>query len=362
MIPNDTLDSLKNIIIKILKEELSYSDLNKIISISRSIITPYLLHTEKYFISLASKNGYDVKDITDEIISEFFSQGNGLIFKNFNKFAESLDTSIYTIENKNLFLAYSAFLRKVSNIYISRAYAMFDPIGYKIKRNIKDILPTETLALKKSVLGNIIYIIKDNNNHEFYNFVFEDFERAFHCKISGKMSTRELLNILYDTLINFEPYVQEISLNNVVILFKNYYGNSESSFGNNRDGKNKSGGSFVQDSLGDIPDMNNINENNKIELENILNETLNDIKLKIISDYFYKSKLSSTQSIAIYNAISDYLYDLIFYGEKSKNYFDYLNSHLNISKEDYGLKYKAKFEYFAKLSIEKIRNYFLNEE
>ncbi|MEG8948010.1 hypothetical protein [Rosettibacter firmus] len=297
------------------------------------------------FLKLSSMHGLDVNDLAVDILGEIFRQDNNGNFINLIKFRSKLYDELETINENNLFFAYQSFLRTVSDTHIARLYAELDPNGFKIQRNIKESLPNENLGIRKNILGTMIYVLNYETNDHLPYIYLEDFEKEFLTRVIEKLSTRELLNIIYLILLDVKEYRKEITLTDTVYLFKKYYG-IESVIQNG-------------DEFDIVPSKSTIEE---YELQNIYDEVIKKIKLKIFTDYYSKGKLSIEQSKSLIDTINDITYDLLFTGQNNTSYYNYLYKHLHINKEEYNNKFKSKLEYLVKLVHCEIKNYFFAKD
>lgn len=343
LLPEDNLENLRAYFIGISEKRLNRRELGEFVAITKSIIISYLINTKSNFIHLSARNGLDITDVAIDIMGDLFIQDESGYLVNINSFINILNDSIYEIEGEKLFFAYQSFLRKVSDAYIARVYAELDPTGFKIKRNIKDTLPTENLALRKSIRGAEIYVIGSEDYDKLPYAGFDRLKAVFLSQIGKNHTTRDLLNILYQTVMQLDCR-KEILLNDAVLLFKEYY---EMGLATVR----------LEDDIFDINGV--LNDYEIIQLKNLI---LNEIKSKILIDYYAKSKLTEKQSRGLYEAVNDILHDFIAHGGNNLSYYDYLKKYIDIDKSEYNLRYKSKIEYMIKLLKEKCRYYLFSDE
>lgn len=338
MLPKEKLEHLKSYLIGISGKKILKHELSSFIAMTKAIIIPYLINTKSYFLSLSNQHGLDVNDIAIEIMGDLFVQNEDGCPVNINSFINSLNENIIEISADKLFLAYQSFLKKISDVYISRAYAELDPTGFRIMRNIKDTLPTNFFALRKSIRGTEIYATNSVEYDKLPYVSFEALQYIFLSRVEKKLTTRNLLELLYNILMELECR-KEILLNDAVLLFKEYY----------------------EMGLEAVKLEDDLIDNNRVlndyEMKQLTGLVLNEIKGKILIDYYAKSKLTEKQALGLYEAIKDILHDFINHGKNNLSYYDYLKKYIDIDKSEYCLKYKSKIEYMIKLIKEKYRCY-----
>jgi len=344
LISEDKLENLRDYLIKVNQKRLSKIDISKLIAISKSIIIPYLLNTKRHFLNLFSIHGLDVNDIALDILGDVFYQNNDCELIKIKSFINSLITNILDIKTETLFFAYQSFLRKMTDAYIARSYAELDPMGFKIKRNIIDTLPTRNLLLRKTILGNLIYV---KNNGTYQNLPYpdlEELENIFLSKTRKRLTTRQLLNILHTVLMEMN-FRKEILLNDTVTLFKKYY-------------------EIILENISpsDSYEISNASFLECYEIEELCTNVLKYIKSKIFIEYYAKRKLTIEQANGLNSAIYDIVSDIIKIDKNNLSFYEYLNKYINLSKEEYELKYKSKLEYLIKLVRIKFRDYLLSKE
>jgi hypothetical protein len=213
-------------------------------------------------------------------------------------------------------------------------------------RNIKESLPFENLALRKTILGTMIFISGSEDYDKLPYLTFENFERDFILIATGNLSTKDLLRIILAILVEQENFRKEINLIDAVNLFKKYYKVDQSLLREDGLFENIVVNSFVD----------------QLEIDHIYSSVLQKIREKIFIDYFSKGKLTLEQTKAVDGAITDIAYDLLNMGKNHTSFYDYLYKHLSIDREEYEIKFKSKLEYLVKRIRIEFGNYFYTKE
>lgn len=346
MITGEKLHLLKKYLSSSITKKISKTECTELINISKKIVIPYLVHTKSSFLNLSRIHGLDINDLAIDVIAEVFRQDSEGILVNLVNFVSKLWIDINTISEENLFRAYQSYLRTIADAQIARLYAELDPNGFKIQRNIKELLPTETLDLRKNILGTIIYVKGSEEFDRLPYLSLEDFEKDFLMNAKGKSTTRQLLTILHSQLVCDSNSRKEITIIDTVKLFKKHYKVDQV-----LDYKEEEFEQLFTDSLTD-----------KFEVEQIYINTLESIRCKIFIDYFSKGKLTLEQATALDRALNDMVFDLINMGKNHISYFDYLKKYIEIEHDEYDFKFKSKLEYLIKQVKDGFRNYLYSKE
>ncbi len=346
MLPKEKLLKLKNHLSNALNKKISHTDCAELIFISKSIIIPYLSNSKASFLRLSEIHGLDINDLAIDVIADVFRQDTDGNFVNIKNFTSKLYYSLEETNEENLFRAYQSYLRVIADSQVGRLYAELDPNGFKIMRNIKESLPFENLALRKTILGTMIFISGSEDYDKLPYLTFENFERDFILIATGNLSTKDLLRIILAILVEQENFRKEINLIDAVNLFKKYYKVDQSLLREDGLFENIVVNSFVD----------------QLEIDHIYSSVLQKIREKIFIDYFSKGKLTLEQTKAVDGAITDIAYDLLNMGKNHTSFYDYLYKHLSIDREEYEIKFKSKLEYLVKRIRIEFGNYFYTKE
>ncbi len=337
---------LKKHLLNAIEKKISVTDCSEFVSLSKNVITPYLISTKSSFLQLSRIHGLDVNDLAIDILADVFQQDEKGTLVNLKNFASSLWTDIKDVDEENIFRAYQSFLRKMADVHVARSYAELDPNGFKIQRNIKETLPLENMVIRKSILGTSIYIEGNEIADRLTYPNIDEIETGFLCKAEGKNTTRELLKIIRDNLLQLDNSRKEINLVDAVRLFKKHYKIDQD----------------LQYEESSIEKLLTDSFCEEIEINQICSNVLDKIKSKIFIDYFSKGKLTISQTKAVINAITDIVYDMVNTGKNHSSFFDYMNKYLEIDHMEYELKFKSKIEYIVKQVKEDLKTHFYTKE
>jgi hypothetical protein len=288
----------------------------------------------------------DVSDLAIDILAEIFRQDSQGSLINIRNFLSKVDQSLDLIEDQNMFFAFYSFLKKISDIRVSELYSELDPIGFRILRNIKGALPTESLFLKKSATGLLI-TFKENGHDEFLPYLnFQEFEIKFLSESPKINSAKSMLDVVESLLRDQNLYRKEIFINDLVAIVKKHF-NADKYFLDNENGFDE----LFSDSF-----LENY------EVEDLFNKIIEKVRIKIYVDYFSKKKLTLAQTKALDGAVKDIVYDLVFYGKTNSSFHEYLTKYIDVEKNEYEMKFKSKLEYIIKLVKEDFKNYLYSRE
>ncbi len=346
MISPEKLYILKKHVSSALNKKLPMTECAELINISKKVVIPYLTTTKSSFLKLSRIHGLDINDLAIDVIAEVFRQDAEGNMLNLVNFASKLWTDISTITDENFFRAYQSYLRTIADVHIARSYAELDPNGFKIQRNIKETLPTDTLELRKNILGIMIFVKGSEEYDSLPYLCYEEFEKDFLVQASGKITTREILDVIQILLVCDYNARKEISLSDAVRLFKKHFKVDQL-----LDHEEEPFEQLFNDSFVD-----------KYEIDQICGKVLDTMRGKIFIDYFSKGKLTLEQTKALDNAVKDIVFDLVNLGRNHISFYEYLTKYIMIEREDYELKFKSKLEYLIKQARESFRNYLYTRE
>lgn len=346
MLSSDKLYRLKKHLISSINKKISRSDCSDLINISKSIVIPYLLNAKSSFIKLNRIHGLDVIDISIEVLGEVLRQDEEGTPVNIKNFVSKLNTDINLINEENLFWAYQSFLRKMTNVHIAHSFAELDPNGFKIQRNIKETLPTETLEIRKNILGEMIFVKGSEEFDRLPYLSIEEVEKDFLIAASGKTTTKSLLEVVHSLLIDNINSRKEININDAVRIFKRHFGIDQIMIHEEDSFEMLLSNSFID----------------KLEIDLMCAKVIEKIRGKIFIDYFSKGKLNIEQARVLDCTVNDIIHDLVNMGKNHISFYDYLNKYMKIEHAEYELKFKSKLEYFVKQIKQDFRNYFYTKE
>ncbi len=129
-------------------------NLGRFIQLARSIIEGYLLHLPSSLNYLCAHHGMTATDISYECVEEVFRKDNENTYGNIKHFIESLDHDLERTVDSELLLAFRSFLTRIADAHLARLYALADPAGAHIHRNIRiSVKNSKFFSLAKTFQG-----------------------------------------------------------------------------------------------------------------------------------------------------------------------------------------------------------------
>lgn len=331
----------------IVEENINNTQLTELIKISRLIIQSYLLNYRSNVISLITRNGITLTDLAYDCIADAYSRNKELKYYAINKFINSLNENIKSIEPINLFFAYKSYLIKLSDSQVAKLYAQTDPIGAKILRNIKDaVRESDKLIISKDWNGLKIEVKNYVNENGHKDFPLEKLFLNF-TKSVRIINSSDLLENVYDTLINQTEYKKSVYLFDLVSFFKKYF-NANHDYNYEVD----------EGALISRIDHSSFEE---YEIQFIRQKVEYFIKEKIMVNYFLKGKLNKSEAEAFFYSLTDLINDWSAGILLKSSIYEYLKNHYDISHDLYMKNYRTKMEYLVKLAREEFANYLVKE-
>lgn len=338
-------NTLKDILIAVSNDVLTHSQLKELVKITRVFASSFLKNNKIEAVRFASSNGSDLNDLVEDTIGEMFERDSYDKLLAITKFIKSLHQSLEDIDSRRIFLAYYSFTVKFVSLQCAKIYAVHDPGGAAIFKNIKGTIKNSDDFEIYKTKKNTTLIVKNNSNEYDKNYIdYDNFLKEFLSSAQGNKDTGELLKIIYDLLCEQNCSRKEIKLNDVVRLFKTYYKYEERII-------EEKDTLLIGDGFSSFEQK---------ELEQLVNRVTKDIKKKIFIDYYTKGKVSREQALGLANTINEILYDWIKVGNNGLTNYEYLTKFLNVDKEEYNSTFKAKLEYLISLSKKQIKFYLEN--
>lgn len=333
MLIKEDINKVANLLVNAGTGRINDIELKQLITISKTLLIPYLYKTKKDFLGTISKFGLDIYDVCFDILSKIFKRDTSGRFILIISLLENLNDTSNNEINLDIFLSYQGLLRKIADITINELYSELDPIGHKILRNIKNNLPNDRLDIRESILGKVIFCINIDNDHLPY-INLDQFHSLFFYEIEKNKGTKYLLYRIYECLIQFDEFRKEIKLNDAVTLFKKYYNVIEKleEFDNDYD-------NYLQTTNFNFYDMD-------IQL---LKQKLIETIVKKLVYYYQNTLINKNQLKAMYETILIIIDDITSGIGFQYSLYEYLKENYDLSKEEYHKTFKSKMEYLIKL-------------
>lgn len=328
--------TIKRLLLKSQSDYLTQGEIKELVSISRIIISSYLRHTKPRIIKLCENEGITLEDLSIDCIAELFEVDENKNFIRLNNLSNNTRLPLDKLPEVEVYLAFKGLLSRMADTQIARQYAIVDPNGYKIQRNIKEyIKSTKLLYLQKTIYGALITVNNDDNKDDvlpYYNN--DDLEKDFHSYAKNKADIPSLMLALLKLLNDQNCYRKELLLTDCVSLFKKYFEISDVSL----------------KTLGTEEPVSKLYEINELEINEIKQKVIHLIHEKIVLNYYAKSKLTKAHAEALHLTLCDIIEDWVVKGENGCSYFAYFKIYAEISEEVYCRILKAKVEYLVKIA------------
>lgn len=331
---NIDISALKSVIQNVLNDNLDHKSLVSLIVMSRLIIIGYLKTYRSPILRYLSKYGLTDVDISFDCAAEIFAVSEDRELKQLINFINSLRTDLKNIPEVELFLAYSSFVKKVANSNLAKMYYQYDPVGFKINRNIRDsVRKTGLFKLMKYNEGFTLVINDVDPLLECEGFPLQTLEKKIYSGIRQFNNIPSYLNFLYNTLSNQDIYRRQLLLYDIVNIYKSVQKVNE----------------VILDEELTLEISTQSSDIDEIEIKDIREKLEAIIKEQIYLKYLGRSKLTIQESKAFYNAFQDIFTDYCTLGSNTSSLYKYLSKYLGINEKTYSDLYRTKMEYLLKL-------------
>lgn len=328
--------TIKRLLLKSQSGHLTHSDIKELVSISRIIISSYLRHTKPRIIKLCENEGITLEDLSIDCIAELFEVDENKNFIRLNNLVNNIRLSLVKLSPVEVYLAFKGLLTRMADTQIARQYAIVDPNGYKILRNIKEyIKSSQFLYLQKTIYGTLITVNQSDSPGGVLPYCdYEYLEKEFHSYAKDKADIPSLMSALLKLLYEQSDYRKELLLTDCVSLFKKYFEISDLS---------------LKSSPTEEP-ISKLSEIDELEINEIKQKVIHLIHEKIVLNYYAKSKLTKEHAEALHLTLCDIIEDWVVKGENNCSFFAYFKTYAEISEEVYCRILKAKVEYLVKIA------------
>src|SRR5260370_4969376 len=263
---------------------ISESQLSELVQISRAMIQAHLTCIRSSVTQLCLQQGLTIVDLSYDCIADAFAHDTDNRFRNIHNFVGSLQKTLNTIPDHELFLAYKSFLIRIAEAQLARLYAQSDRSGARIHRNIRDCLnDSRIFVLRRDIRGVVLYPLQLDPMEHLGSFPHEELTRRFLQEVNSRDSIPRMLESLSHVLADRAGFRRTIPLVDVVLMFKGVYQ-----------------GEFAPEESVDHPWS--LNELSEFELRGLRHEVENALKEKILMTYLLRGKISDKQARAMFNS------------------------------------------------------------
>lgn len=317
---------------ELLRGSINEARLSKLVQISRAICQSHLQYMRPSVLRLALHQGLTITDLAYDCIAEAFTRDADNRFLFIRNFADSLHASLELTPDHELFLAFKSFLTRIADAQLARLYAQADPAGAKIHRNIREALKRSAcFCLPKDFCGLVLIPTKADSLENLEPYPADSLERSFLERAHNCHTIPQLLNILYEIVINQSEYRRTITLIDVVHLFKKIYLESAEIYR-------------------DAEEHINTDTLSESEIERIHADVQLVLKEKIVITYLARGKLDRRQAEAMFDALGEMMRGWYSCDASESNLYDCLRRHITIDEETYEQTLRTKMEYLVKIA------------
>jgi hypothetical protein len=316
----------------VLLGSISTPDLTQFVQFSRRLITAYISAFRGSTTILAEKLGITMIDLAYDCIAEAFARNQEGRFFHLERFVESLTLPINEISMPALLAAYRVFLSRFADAQIGRLYAVADPTGARISRNIRECIKWKGgLDLKRDFRGWLIFTTNDPDEDHLPPLPLEELKKslAVHARIGDDVP--RLMESLAIALKTNKRYRRSIPLRDVVQIFREYYELSEV-------GKQEGDSKLPFESL------------TSEEIDGLRHSVEGALKEKLFVTYVARKKLAREEAEAIFLALSSVLKAWCGGDGLEMSLYESLRCHMGVSEMAYREKYRVKMEYLLQVA------------
>lgn len=329
-------DRIKTYLAKADSGTITEQEVGTLIGLTINMVESYLFSIRDSLAKLCDDQGLTVSDLALDCVAEVFSRDEQRRFPELDGFARSLDGPISALPAINIFRAYRSYLNRVGSAHRARLYAISDPGGASILRNVRDCLKSmPAFTAIRRVRGIVIIPSGVPPLFDHPQFPSDELGRVFMARCSGARTTRDLLLALHAVLTDQTTYRRSIHLDEVVPIFKLWYSQA---------------GAPIPDEGIDLVADGLTHE----EIENIRHQVEEVLKQKLITTYLIRRKVTRAEAEIMFKTLSDILDDWIG-GAASQSIISYLRKYRDLDEATYDRDWRPKLQYLVKIAKEEFR-------
>lgn len=256
--------------------------------------------------------------------------------------ADCLGRPLADINAAEIFVAYRGLLVKIADAHIAYMYALADPTGGRIYRNIREaVRKSNVVEIRKMSAGLVMFRSDHDSTNGLSLLPYEQVERACLPRITDIGDTNDYLIILCDILTDGDDRCRGVLVHDAVRVMKLINANG-------RLGP-------VSES---IPDMQGLSPE---DIETIKTGVLYRVKEKIVVTYIAHGKLTRAEGEDLHRTIADIFDDWCEGAVGQRSLYDYLCARRTVNNDEYASRYRTKMEYLVKLAREEGEAWLLRE-
>lgn len=335
---------IKKILSKIRNgENISYSEFLEFHGINCAIIKSYLTTLKRSLLNIMLKLDYTLDDLVGLCLEKIYERNIKNQFVRLQDFVAKFQDKLDDILGGELFLIYKGFLIRLADNELAKQYAMADPIGAKIHRNLVAYLKNSPkLKLIKDYRGCVVSLKNGDSDEYLEKFPIELLEKEMLNRLNHRnTNTPYLMDILHSIFVEHKIYRTSVPLIDLVQIFKKIQSYE-----------------IVVETDYPVFDCDGLTQ---YDIDRIREDVELIIKQKLIFTYYYQGKLNLEEVQAFIKAFGDMFHDLCSNFEQCESLYKYLETYLPIDEKQYEIKYKSKMEYLKKIAIEEFKKHLMKE-
>ena len=337
-------DSLRGYLLGSIRRTLPLSELTAFVHLSRNILQAYFDAFRPWTGVLCEKHGISRTDLAYDCISEVFARDPSGAFIHIEEFAKHLDEDLATIPDHELLATFRTLLIRFADVQLARLYALADPGGAKIHRNIREHVKRngKDFELERDFRGLVLRPAGHDPLEELPPFPDEDLRARLVASVGSTRLIPDLLAILRTILIDQSRFSRTVPLILVVQMFKDvYYGMASGD--------------------GELVETIPLEGLTQFDIDQIRLQVEGTIREKILVTYLARGKLDRHEAEVMFLAYQDLLMDWCSGAGSNGSIYRYLNQHLPMDEETYAQSYRVKMEYLLKIAREEFAARLLRE-
>lgn len=333
------ISNIKNILGKIQNgEDIPYGEFLNFHHKNCAIIKSYLKTIKRSLINIITKLDYSFDDIVKICSERLYIRNNKHQFVILFDFIDKYKQKFEEISDNEFFLIYKGFLVQIADQELARQYALADPIGAKIHRNIvESIKKSKNLKLIRDFKGYTVTINDCKPNNCLKLFPIDLLENEIYSRIDHRsLTTPYLLDVLHSVFKENESYEPSVLLIELVQIFKRIQSYEIVN--------------MEEDQIINCEDITNY------DIQQVRSEVELKLKQQLIFTYYYSGKMNLKEVEAFLNAFNDMFDDWCENYDNSASLYEYLNRYLPVCRKEFEDKYRSKIEYLLKIVREEFKN------
>jgi hypothetical protein len=313
------------------------------VQLSRVIVQAYLGEFRPASRALCDRQGISFADLAYDCIGEVFARDPAGAFIHVHGFAKSLNRPMDQTSDQELLAGFRALLSAFADAQIARLYALSDPAGARIHRNIRECVKRGgNFSLVKDFRGWVLYPTDSPAMDDLPPCDIDALKRDFPAHLGDSRQIPQLLHALHGALLAQYNHRRSIALVDAVQIIKEVFITDSTT---------------AADPLSVPPDESVFHA----DIGRIRTQVEQSLKEKILLTYVARRKLGSREAEAVFLAYRDVIEDWISGNGKDIALQVYLSRHITLGPDEYESTYRVKMEYLLRIIREEFAGRLMRE-